>query len=91
MLTFPTSSAELACKNKTKREERSMDDEEEEGCVSGGVSLVPQPSLYYSLPVECDRLPFIAAKHDRVTDRMAALHHNSGNLNCNDPYDYEDI
>ena len=69
MFTFPTSSADLALEIKTKKEgcgcrdeEEEEEEEEEEGKGEGfmGVSLVPGPqtSLYYSLPVECDRTPF---------------------------------
>lgn len=58
MFTFPTSSADLACEVKSKRNEGSSeeDSEDSEDTVSGGVSLVPQPSIY-SIPVECDRSP----------------------------------
>ena len=51
MLSFPTSSADLACKTTTYK----RGGESGEG-VSGGVSLVPQPCLY-SIPVvvECDQ------------------------------------
>ena len=66
MLTFPTSSADLACDGGRRREEGSRDyqetEDEEEVVgaggvgVSGGVSLVPQPSIY-SVPVECDKSP----------------------------------
>lgn len=60
MFTFPTSSADLALEIRTKKEVCGHRDEEEEGQGEGfvGVSLVPQPSMYYSLPVECDLTPF---------------------------------
>ena len=45
MLSFPTSSADLACETKSRREEENDED------ISRGVSLVPQPSIY-SRPVE---------------------------------------
>lgn len=79
MFTFPTSSADLAHGAKNKKEvagSRCEEGEKEEGVGSGGVSLVPQPSLYYSVPVECDRTPFTISRKDATT------------LNC---ADYEDI
>lgn len=76
MFTFPTSSADLAHGAKSKNSVRSEAGKEEEGAGSGGMSLVPQPSLYYSIPVECDRSPF---------RRDATLNSST------DPYDYEDI
>lgn len=92
MFTFPTSSADLTheVKSKTKevassqREER---EEGEEGAWSGGMSLVPQPSLYYSIPVECDASPvaFTVTAKDSSTSKMGAT------SNCTDTYDYEDI
>ena len=82
MFTFPTSSADLAHGTKNKREvagSRCGERKGEEDIGLGGVSLVPQPSLYYSIPVECDRSPpmaFTISRKDPAT------------LNC---ADYEDI
>ena len=42
MLTFPTSSAELASEPKSKKQRFEI----EESCEVGDMSLVPQPSLY---------------------------------------------
>jgi hypothetical protein len=77
MFTFPTSSADLAHGGKNKKDMASSRcEDEEEDLVSGGVSLVPQPTLYYSIPVECDRTPFSISRKNAPT------------LNCTD---YEDI
>ena len=88
MFTFPTSSADLACGGssgaKSKVTPLAMAKWEDIGeGVSGGVSLVPQPSIY-STPVACDRVSplTVAALQDGRRD---------GNLNRAGPYDYEDI
>lgn len=82
MFTFPTSSADLASGAKNKKEaagSRCRGSEEDEDMGSGGVSLVPQPSLYYSIPVECDRSPPLAFTISRK---------DAPSVNC---ADYEDI
>lgn len=75
MFTFPTSSADLAHGAKNKKEV-AEEGEEEEGMGSGGVSLVPQPSLYYSIPVECDRSPFAISRKGAAATLNSADYEN---------------
>ncbi len=62
MYTFPTSSSDLVFKKRGSEVSVS-------GGVSGSVSLVPQPCIY-SLPVECDRLPYYSPGPHAAMDKL---------------------
>ena len=77
MFTFPTSSADLACNVKGKRGEGSRDYDEEDSDssedVPGGVSMVPQPSIY------SDSVPVVVESSGKSSSSSVLTIHNSRN------------